>query len=217
MNVFDVPLSEVREPNDLAHFGVKGMKWGRRKQRRGESREEYERKKREYKDRDRRAVLASNGAADEAIQNLSRSKISSKRTRHPWGAVDDYYYGNKPYVGRLDSRLLRARTGSRRSALGRARVISAQRKRAARVNQMTAYLDSRTGPPTQTKVLRGVARYDAAVRAKRRAGGVLREYRRQRKLQKQGVTYRKPEPQPWEKAYIGNRIITKHLKKHRLI
>ena len=28
MRVFDVPLSAVREPNELAHFGVKGMKWG---------------------------------------------------------------------------------------------------------------------------------------------------------------------------------------------
>ena len=33
MSIFDVPLSEIREPNELAHFGVKGMKWGRRKQR----------------------------------------------------------------------------------------------------------------------------------------------------------------------------------------
>lgn len=74
-----------------------------------------------------------------------------------------------------------------------------------------------TGPPTNLKVLRGVARYDAAVRAKRRAGGVLREYRRQRKLQKQGVAYRKAEPQPWAKGYIGNPTIKKHLKKHRLI
>lgn len=39
----------------------------------------------------------------------------------------------------------------------------------------------------------------------------------QRKLQKQGVTYRKAEPQPWEKGYIGNPTIKKHLKKHRLI
>lgn len=216
MSILDAPLSEIREPNELAHFGVKGMKWGRRKTRVG-SREEYKQAKRRNKDRDRRAILALNGAADEAVQNLSRAKISSARTRHPWGAIDDYYYGNKPHVGRIDSRLLRSRTGSRRSALGRARVITAQRKRAARVNQMTAYLDSRTGSPTQEKVLRGVARYDSAVRAKRRAGGVVREYRRQRKLQKQGVTYRKPEPQPWEKGFIGNRIVQKHLKKHRLI
>ena len=217
MSIFDVPLSEIRESNELAHFGVKGMRWGVRRKRKQGSRAEYLRAKRQNRDIDRRAILAANGAADEAIQNLSRSKISSRRTQHPRGAVDEYYYGNKPHVGRLDSRLLRSRTGSRRAALGRARVITAQRKRAARVNQTTAYLDSRTGSPTRLKVLRGVARYDAAVRAKRRAGGVLREYRRQRKLQKQGVTYRKAEPQPWEKGYIGNPTIKKHLKKHRLI
>lgn len=28
MSIFDVPLSEIRDPNELAHFGVKGMKWG---------------------------------------------------------------------------------------------------------------------------------------------------------------------------------------------
>ena len=33
MSIFDVPIAELREPNELAHFGVKGMKWGRRKQR----------------------------------------------------------------------------------------------------------------------------------------------------------------------------------------
>lgn len=31
MSIFDVPLSESREPDELAHFGVKGMKWGRRR------------------------------------------------------------------------------------------------------------------------------------------------------------------------------------------
>ena len=38
-----------------------------------------------------------------------------------------------------------------------------------------------------------------------------------RRKRKQGVTYRKAEPQPWEKGYIGNPTIKKHLKKHRLI
>ena len=33
MSIFDVPIAELHEPNELAHFGVKGMKWGRRKQR----------------------------------------------------------------------------------------------------------------------------------------------------------------------------------------
>lgn len=31
MSVFDVPFFEIRDPNELAHFGVKGMKWGRRR------------------------------------------------------------------------------------------------------------------------------------------------------------------------------------------
>lgn len=31
MSVFDVPRSEIREPNELAHSGVKGMKWGQRR------------------------------------------------------------------------------------------------------------------------------------------------------------------------------------------
>lgn len=29
MSIFDVPLPEIRDPNELAHFGVKGMEWGR--------------------------------------------------------------------------------------------------------------------------------------------------------------------------------------------
>lgn len=34
MSIFDVSLSEIREPNELAHFGVKGMKWGQRRRQR---------------------------------------------------------------------------------------------------------------------------------------------------------------------------------------
>lgn len=214
MSIFDVPLAELREPNELAHFGVKGMKWGRRKQRLEKTRAEYKRKKREYKERDRRAVQALNRASDAMIRDLSRSKISSSRTKRSWGAVDDYYYGNKPYVGRVDSMLLRARKGSRRSALGRARVINAQRKRATRVDAQTAWLDSRSGAPTSAKALLNVARADSAFRNKRRAGGVVREYRRQRALQKKGATYRKAEPQPWEKGHIGSRITKKYLRKY---
>lgn len=112
MSIFDVSLSEIRDPNELAHFGVKGMKWGVRRKRKQGSRAEYLRAKRLNRDIDRRAILAANGAADEAIQNLSRSKISSRRTQRPRGAVDEYYYGNKPHVGRLDSRLLRSRTAA---------------------------------------------------------------------------------------------------------
>lgn len=213
MSIFDVPLSAVREPNELAHFGVKGMKWGRRKQRLEKTRAEYKRKKKEYKERDRRAIQLMNRASDARIKDLSRSKISSARTKRSWGTVDDYYYGNKPYVGRVDSALLRSRKGSRRLALGRARVITAQRKRATRVDPMTAWLDSRTGAPDSLKAMRGVARSDTAQRNKRRAGGVLREYRRQRELQKRGITYRKAAPQPWEKGHIGDRISRKYFRK----
>lgn len=35
MSILDAPLSEIREPNELAHFGVKGMKWGQRKRKHG--------------------------------------------------------------------------------------------------------------------------------------------------------------------------------------
>ena len=209
MSIFDVPLSEIREPNELAHFGVKGMKWGRRKQRVSRAQRRHDRKA--QKQRDREATKALNRAADAHIRSLSRSKIGSARTRiRKPDDVYNRYYGFKPQVGRLDSALLRSGRGSRRAALGRARVITRQRRQAARVDPMRAWLDTRTGLPTNNKVIFGVAQGDSAQRIKRRAGGVLREYRRQRDLQRRGVTYRKAEPQPWDPKFIGSRINRKY-------
>ena len=206
MSIFDVPISELHEPNELAHFGVKGMKWGRRKR---PSRAE----RRRLKAVERQARKDNDRAADAYIRNLSRSKISPKLARRKRGYVDDYYYGNKPEVTRLDRALLRAPKGSRRAAYGRARVIRRQRRRAGYVDPMLAWQDPRTGPPTQEKVIFGAARGDAAWRIKKRAGGTLREYRRQREIQKKGLTYQKAEPQPWNPKFVGSRINRKYLGK----
>ena len=73
MSIFDLPLSEIREPNALAHFGVKGMKWGRRKQRPHSNGRQGRMSARQKRERD-----MSNMSDTELQRYLNRRRIESE-------------------------------------------------------------------------------------------------------------------------------------------
>ena len=102
MSISDVSLSEIRDPNELAHFGVKGMKWGRR---RAKKRSEI------------KARIAKQG----------RAKISliydKKSPQHYVNGT----FGTGTLRARGLSKALIKSKGARRKALGRAIVIQKAR------------------------------------------------------------------------------------------
>lgn len=102
MSIFDVPLSEIREPNELAHFGVKGMKWG---QRRAKKRSEI------------KARIAKQGGA----------KISLMYDKNSPQHYVNGTFGTGTLRARGLSKALIRSKGARRKALGRAIVIQKAR------------------------------------------------------------------------------------------
>lgn len=102
MSVFDVPLSEIRDPNELAHFGVKGMKWGRR---RAKKRSEI------------KARIAKQGGAKISLV------YDKKSPQHYVNGT----FGTGTLRARGLSKALIESKGARRKALGRAIVIQKAR------------------------------------------------------------------------------------------
>ena len=102
MSVFDVPISEIRDPNELAHFGVKGMKWGRR---RAKKRSEI------------KARIAKQG----------RAKISLVYDKKSPQHYVNGTFGTGTLRARGLSKALIKSKGARRKALGRAIVIQKAR------------------------------------------------------------------------------------------
>lgn len=102
MSVFDVPLSEIRDPKELAHFGVKGMKWGRR---RAKKRSEI------------KARIAKQG----------RAKISTFYDKKSPEHYVNRITGSGTLRARGLSKALIKSKGDRRKALGRAIVIQKAR------------------------------------------------------------------------------------------
>lgn len=102
MSIFDVPLSEIREPDELAHFGVKGMKWGRRRAK----------KRSEIKSR---------------IAKQGRVKISTIYDKKSPQHYVEGTFGTGTLRARGLSKALIKSKGDRRRALGRAMVIQKAR------------------------------------------------------------------------------------------
>lgn len=102
MSIFDVPLAEIRDPNELAHFGVKGMKWG---QRRAKKRSEI------------KARIAKQGDA----------KISLMYDKNSPQHYVNGTFGTGTLRARGLSKALIRSKGARRKALGRAIVIQKAR------------------------------------------------------------------------------------------
>lgn len=102
MSIFDAPLSEIRESNELAHFGVKGMKWG---QRRAKKRSEI------------KARIAKQGGA----------KISLMYDKNSPQHYINGTFGTGTLRARGLSKALIRSKGARRKALGRAIVIQKAR------------------------------------------------------------------------------------------
>lgn len=102
MRIFDVPLSEIREPNELAHFGVKGLKWGRRRAKK------------------RSEIKARNAKQGRAKISLIYDKKS------PQHYVDGTFGTGTLRARGLSKALIKSK-GARRKALGRAIVIQKAR------------------------------------------------------------------------------------------
>ena len=163
MSIFDVLIAELHEPNELAHFGVKGMKWGRRRARK---------KGPSTKDR---------------MRQQSRAKISLRYDKKNNRQRLDYETGTGTLRARGVSKRLIKSKGARRQALGRAMVI--QKARSRRVWNYRPFVrtqDMASGT-FRERYKRARKSWKQDQRDNARAaltGGVFGEYVRQRKRQK---------------------------------
>ena len=164
MSIFDVPIAELHEPNELAHFGVKGMKWGRRKARK----------------------RSGNGAA-ERVAKQGRARILLTRDKKSWKQKheDDTGMGTLRARG-LAKRLIKSK-GARRKALGRAIVIQRARSRRTMANRpWVRAIDGKSGTYRErnTNAKKAWKKDAQDYRYAYWRGGVLGEDSRQRKRQK---------------------------------
>lgn len=128
MSIFDVPLSESRDPNELAHFGVKGMKWG---QRRAKKRSEI------------KARIAKQGGA----------KISLMYDKNSPQHYVNGTFGTGTLRARGLSKALIRSKGARCKALGRAIVIQkARSNRRWKTPRWPARLAAPVTPDSETAI-----------------------------------------------------------------
>ena len=163
MSIFDVPLSEIRDPNELVHFGVKGMKWGRR---RAKKRSEI------------KARIAKQG----------RAKISLIYDKKSPQHYADGTFGTGTLRARGLSKALIKSKGARRKALGRAIVIQKARSNRRWKNTplaRAATSTSNAGFRDRYKNARKAWKRDRQdYNYAGNRGGVIGEYVRQRRRQR---------------------------------